>query len=351
MLSLFIIILFVVSLVLMRVLLPFFMKWLKEKGKIGIDVHKLNKPEVTEMGGITILIVACVVALIPMIFINDFIIRMQIIIFISVVGLVGLIGLLDDLYRLGSKIKPLLTAGASLPLIIANLILIQGGQKIFSIDPNFPLVGNAFQITVLYWLLIPIAIAMAANAVNMMDVVNGAMSGPCIVVFGTLLICSLMKNPISEIGALLSAIMLGVMIIFYKYNRFPARIFSGDVGAFTIGGALAMIAIMGGLEVVTIVVAMPFVVNAFQILSSVRGFVEGRKIKERPSIVQPDGKIAATRGAKAPITLMRLTMAKGPLKENEIARHFMVLTLFCGVLAIITMILTYYIYFIPPNLP
>jgi UDP-N-acetylmuramyl pentapeptide phosphotransferase/UDP-N-acetylglucosamine-1-phosphate transferase len=141
------------------------------------------------------------------------------------------------------------------------------------------------------------------------------------------------------------------MIIFYKYNRFPAKVFSGDVGSFTIGGALAVIAIMGGLEVVTIVVAMPFVINAFQILSSVRGFVEGRTIKERPSIVQPDGKIAASKGVKAPLTLMRLTMAKGPLKENEIARHFLVLTLFCGVLAIITMILTYYVYFIPPNLP
>jgi UDP-N-acetylglucosamine--dolichyl-phosphate N-acetylglucosaminephosphotransferase len=336
------VILIIVSIVLMRIIQPWLIKELRAKGKIGIDVHKLDKPEVAEMGGISILIVACTVAVLPIIFTDLVIVRIQIIVFMGVVGIAGIIGLIDDLYGLGSKMKPLLVAGASIPLLIANFVYL---NQIFNPWPDFPLVGQGFNIDYLYWILVPIGIAMAANAVNMIDVVNGSMSGPCVIIFGVLLICSLLKQPVSEVGVLLSAIMFGVMLIFYKYNRFPAKVFSGDVGSLAIGAALGAIAIMGGLEVVTIVVAMPLIINAFQILASVRGFVEGKKHKSRPSIVKSDGTIAASTDNKAPLTLMRIIMAKKPLKEPEIARNFTSLTIFCGVLAIITLILTDYIKF------
>ncbi|MHA1264814.1 MAG: hypothetical protein ACTSRS_06210 [Candidatus Helarchaeota archaeon] len=341
--------LFAFSLALMRWLLPKLIKLLKQKGKIGIDVHKLDKPEVAEMGGLSILIVAISSSLIAVGFlvsvydINNATLLIQVITFIVVLVLVGLIGIIDDLYRLGSKTKPILVALASFPLIFANLLYINPSDPVFNTDPYFPLVGQGFDINVLYWLLIPLAITMAANAVNMMDVVNGSMSGPCIIVFGTLLICSFIKQPISIIGVILSSIMLGCVIIFYYYNRFPAKVFAGDVGALTIGSSLALIGIMGGLEVVTVVVAMPFIINAFQMLASVRGLVEGRKLKERPSIVRSDGTIAASTKMKAPLTLMRITMAKGPLREPEITRQFILLTLFSAILAIITAMLTYHV--------
>ncbi|MHA1132436.1 MAG: hypothetical protein ACTSQI_09455 [Candidatus Helarchaeota archaeon] len=335
------IIVIAVSIVLMRIILPPFIKKLKEKGKIGIDVHKPERPEVAEMGGLSILIVACITALIPMIFYDNFFVRVQMVVFIAVIGLVGLIGILDDLYELGAKIKPLLVACASFPLLITNFIWF---NQMFNPNPWFPLIGPGFRITILYWLLIPVAITVAANAINMADVLNGSMSGPGIVIFATLLICSLVRPTISVTGAFLSGIMLGCMLVFYKYNRFPAKIFSGDTGTLTIGAALALTGIMGGLEVVTIIVAIPFVINAFQLLASVRGLVEARKIKQRPSIPKPDGTIAANTDVKAPMTLMRIIMAKGPMKEPDISRQFLVLTIFCAGLAIITHILTFYLY-------
>ena len=74
----FTVILFSVSIILMQLILPRLIKKLKEKGKIGIDVHKLDKPEVAEMGGISVLIVACLMALVPLFFWNDFIVKIQI---------------------------------------------------------------------------------------------------------------------------------------------------------------------------------------------------------------------------------------------------------------------------------
>jgi UDP-N-acetylglucosamine--dolichyl-phosphate N-acetylglucosaminephosphotransferase len=334
------VILLVVSIIVMRIIQPWLIKELRARGKIGIDVHKLDKPEVAEMGGISVLIVACAVAVLPLIFTDQFIVKIQMLVFMGVVGIAGIIGLIDDLYGLGSKMKPLLVAGASIPLLIANFVYF---NQVFNPKPDFPLVGPGFEIDIVYWMLVPVGIAMAANAVNMIDVVNGSMSGPCVIIFGVLLICSLLK--LSEVGVLLSSIMLGVMLIFYKYNRFPAKVFSGDVGSLAIGAAMGAIAIMGGLEVVAIVVGMPLIINAFQILASVRGFVEGRKHKSRPSIVKSDGTIAASTDNKAPLTLMRIIMAKKPLKEPEIARNFTSITIFCGILAIITLIFTYYLKF------
>jgi len=336
------------SSLIMRIILPRLIQYLKGKGKIGIDVHKLDKPEVAEMGGVGVLIVVCISATIPLILFDNFIVKIQMVVFISVIGLAGLIGLVDDLYRLGSKMKPLLIAGASFPLLLANYFYF---NQIFNVDPKFPLIGDAFQITILYWLLVPVAITMAANAVNMIDVVNGSMSGPCMVIFGTLLICSLTKPTLDQhaiTGAFLSAIMLGTITVFYLYNRYPAKVFAGDTGALTIGAGLALVGIMGRLEIVTVIVAIPLIINAFQLLASVRGFIEGRKLKSRPSIVQSDGTLAASTDIKAPLTLMRIVMAKGPLKEHEITRQFIILTLVCSILAIITHVMVEYINVVTP---
>lgn len=338
-----VLILLAFSSLIMRIILPRLIQFLKGKGKIGIDVHKLDKPEVAEMGGVGVLIVACISATIPLILFDNFIVKIQMVVFISVIGLAGLIGLVDDLFRLGSKIKPLLVAGASFPLLLANYFYY---NEIFYVDPKFPLIGEAFRLTYIYPLLIPVAITMAANAVNMIDVVNGSMSGPSIIIFATLLICSLTKpiyDQFAITGAFLSAIMLGVIIIFFLYNRYPAKVFAGDTGALTIGAGLALVGIMGRLEIVTVIVAIPLVINAFQLLASVRGFVEGRKLKSRPSIVKSDGTLAASTDIKAPLTLMRIVMARGPLKEPEITRQFIKLTLFCSVLAFVTHYLVEYI--------
>ena len=47
---------FIISFIIVLITTPIVMKLMKKKKKIGIDVHKLSRPEVPEMGGIAIFI-------------------------------------------------------------------------------------------------------------------------------------------------------------------------------------------------------------------------------------------------------------------------------------------------------
>lgn len=47
----FLIILFIISFLITYFIIPFLIKIAKSKGWIGIDIHKLDKPEVAESGG------------------------------------------------------------------------------------------------------------------------------------------------------------------------------------------------------------------------------------------------------------------------------------------------------------
>jgi len=307
------------------ILVPFLIRKFKEKGIVGIDVHKPEKPEIPEMGGLSILISIVITTVILTIVYNDLV--KFFVTFSMVVVTVGIIGAVDDIKTLNPKLKPTLTALASLPIIIFGTYVPR---------PVFPIIGRT-RLTIVYPLLIMAGLAVSTNAVNMLDVFNGSMAGTCSILFLTLLISSIILG--SNIGVLLSATMLGSLIAFFYYNKYPAKIFSGDVGSLTVGAAIAAIAIMGRLEIITIIAMMPHIMNGFHSLASIGGLLERRQIKARPTKVLTDGRLAASKDPKAPITLARLVLAGGPLHEDEVVKIFILLSIYSGILAILTALL------------
>jgi len=167
----------------------------------------------------------------------------------------------------------------------------------------------------------------------MMDPFNGTMSGTCTVVTLVLLVSSLMLG--HNDALLLCTCLLGPVLVLYYYNRYTAKVFSGDVGSLSIGAALGTIAVLGQLEVVAIVAFMPQIMNAFYGLATIGRLYERREVS-RPITIQDDGKLAASTDPKAPITLARVILARGPLHEHEAARIFIILSAIAGILAILT---------------
>ncbi|MHA1832882.1 MAG: hypothetical protein ACTSV7_02745 [Candidatus Baldrarchaeia archaeon] len=316
---------FTISFIITFILVPFLIRKFKEKGIVGVDVHKPEKPEIPEMGGLSILISIIVSTVFLIIVCNN--LTKFFITFLMVVVVVGIIGAIDDIKPLNPKLKPTLTALASLPIIIFGTYVPR---------PVFPIIGKT-RLTIVYPLLIIAGLAVSTNAVNMLDVFNGSMAGTCSILLLTLLISSIILG--SSIGILLSAITLGSLVAFFYYNKYPAKIFSGDVGSLTVGAAIATIAVMGRLEIVTIVAMMPHIMNGFHSLASIGGLLERRQIKARPTKVLADGRLAASKDPKAPITLARLILAGGPLYENEVVKVFILLSIYSGVLAILTALL------------
>ena len=98
---------------------------------------------------------------------------------------------------------------------------------------------------------------------------------------------------------------------------------------------LCVIAIVGEVEVIAAIAILPAIINSFLFLSSVKKIVEHRQIKN-PVKHTDDFKLKSTDENHAPITLMRLLVAKKPLSEKQICNEILKLATFSGVLAIIT---------------
>jgi len=81
---------------------------------------------------------------------------------------------------------------------------------------------------------------------------------------------------------------------------------------------------------------MPAVINSFLFLSSVKRIVEHRQIKGKPVEHTNDFRLKATSDKTAPVTLVRLILAGGPLSEKQVTFSIFKLAVFSGILAIIT---------------
>ncbi len=342
---------FLVAFIVTFLIMPFVIKSMKRRKIVGVDFHKLDKPEVAEMGGVGILFgvsIGCLAVFLGSGIIGVGFFDSRILIFLSAILLVGLIGLVDDLKTLGPKVKPILTMLACLPIllyswIVVELQLIPVFIPAYNPGPFLPFLGQT-RLTIVYPLiLIPLAIAITSNAVNMIDVFNGVMPLTSITMFSVLLLVSLMMMvigiPEAGLGILFSSLMIGTLLAYYYYNRYPAKVFAGDTGALAIGAAIGATAIFGRLEIVAIVALLPAIMNAFYSLVSIGGLLERRQMRGRPTIFQDNGTLAASNEAKAPLTLTRLVLARGPLTEQQITLSLTTLTLASSILAFLTVFL------------
>jgi UDP-N-acetylmuramyl pentapeptide phosphotransferase/UDP-N-acetylglucosamine-1-phosphate transferase len=234
------------------------------------------------------------------------------------------IGYVDDRKVMGGWFKPVTLAIAALPIIFLGA---------YDSDLAFPLFGDV-QIPLLYLGLIIFMIPITGNTINSIDVLNGVASGFMVIASFTLSICLfILQN--YEI-AIVSLPLGFVSLAFYKYHKIPSKIFPGDSGALTFGAMYGVIAIIGGVEIIAAIALLPAVINSFLFLSSVKRVVEHRQIKGKPVEFTSDFKLKATNDKTAPVTLVRLILAGGPLTEKQVGFAIFKLAIFSGILAIIT---------------
>ncbi len=234
------------------------------------------------------------------------------------------IGYVDDRKVMGGWFKPIALAIAAIPIIALG-----------TYDPNlaFPLFGTV-QIPALYLALIIFMIPITGNTINSIDVLNGVASGFMVIASFSLSICLFI---VQNYEIAIVSLPLGfVSLAFYKYHKVPSKIFPGDSGALTLGAMYGAIAIVGGVEIIAAVALLPAVINSFLFLSSVKRVVEHRQIKGKPVEHTEDFLLKATDDKKAPITLVRLILAGGPMSEKQVGFAIFKLTLFSGILAVIT---------------
>lgn len=320
-------IIFFIGFIITYFLIPFIIRFMKKKDFIGYDIHKNSKPEVAESGGISIVFGFSIVSIFLMIFFPEFF--NEILIFCLTVIVSGIIGFIDDRIRLRSRYKIMLTLLTGVIIFIANF------YRFIEIEsPVIPFLGQ-LRLTVIYPLLVPLIIAVFANTVNMLEGYNGEGSGSCLIALIFLFICGLLWNSAEAIIFTIGAI--SVIAPFFIFNKYPAKIFPGDVGTLAMGSILACIALFASLEAAVFCAVLIHVFNSFYVLYSLKGFFESSDIQDKESdiILLKDDTIKASDHRKAPLTLPRLILARGPLKENHLVNNLYIISIICGFFSII----------------
>ncbi|MEM2939312.1 MAG: hypothetical protein QXU95_03440 [Candidatus Bathyarchaeia archaeon] len=307
------------------------MKMFPRRGIVGKDVHKADNRELPEMGGVAMLIGTLAAFAV---FYGIGLANGHTLAFLLVILLAGVIGIIDRFLKFGGYIKPLLTASTAIPLIL------------FKAYPDVLRLsfGISFRVPTLYALILPIALAVTSNAVNMFDPLNGVASGTSLIALITLYLCSLISHMLGihqgdlTNSTIYMALVLPSALILFLYNKYPSRVFIGDVGSLSLGAAIGTYAILNGLEMAGVITLMPQITNSFFILSSVGRLFERSEINVRPIVVKPGEVIEPNLNPRAPITLTRFMAVLGYKTEKEIVRAYYKMALFCGALAILAVI-------------
>ncbi len=300
-------------------LTPIFIKALASRNLTVKDVNKKGDVMIPRPGGIPIVIglVAAEIALYAFFPISEILA----VIIVSILGFC--VGLVDDRKVMGGWFKPLALAFCAAPILLLGA---------YDSNLSFPLFGLV-QIPSLYLALVVFMIPITGNTINSIDVLNGVASGVVTIAsFALAISLFIMQN--YEIG-IASLCLAFASLGFYKYHKFPSRIFPGDSGALVLGSTYGVIAIVGHVEVISAIAILPAVINSFLFLTSVKKIVEHREIKN-PVLHTDDFKLKSTDDKTAPITLVRLIVAKLPLSEKQIGAEIFKLSIFCGILAVIT---------------
>ena len=152
-----------------------------------------------------------------------------------------LVGYIDDSKVMPGWFKPVALLAAAVPLVVLHILHI---GEVYGESLNL-IFGRAY-IPLLYIPLIFVIIPITGNTINSIDVLNGVASGFLIIAVIPLL-ASIAIFGSSEI--FLAALpLLFATIAFYKYHKFPSRIFPGDSGTLLLGAMYGAVAIAGSLK-------------------------------------------------------------------------------------------------------
>ncbi|MDW0140166.1 MAG: UDP-N-acetylglucosamine-1-phosphate transferase [Nitrososphaeraceae archaeon] len=314
-------------------LTPATIRSLTAKHKVVADAHKPEKPQVPRPAGPVIMISIAAAEIVL------FILTMNIAVLaiLLTTAIAFLVGYIDDIRVMPGWFKPVALLAAAIPMVVLDIYV----GEVYGESLNL-IFGRAY-IPLLYIPLIFVIIPITGNTINSIDVLNGVASGFLIIASIPLLTSIAIFGSYEVFLAALP--MLFASIAFYRYHKFPSRIFPGDSGTLLLGTMYGAVAIAGSSEIIGVIALLPAVMNSFLFLASVKRIVEHREVKARPTILTDDFKLAASTDSKAPATLVRLIVVDRPLGEREIGYQIFKLAIFTALLAFASIAIQYIVLF------
>jgi UDP-N-acetylglucosamine--dolichyl-phosphate N-acetylglucosaminephosphotransferase len=228
--------------------MPYIIRKLKVNGIVVKDMYKKTMPSVPTNGGLPILLVAIFSLSILTLFYAKSIKPINYTIIVVVV-LFALFGLLDDMINIGRPAKLILLYYCSYPLIpvITNTIIF------------FPFFGSIDFSIIYLQIIIPTYVPVVANLVNMHSGFNGLAPGLSLIVLATLLVKAYFFGNIYN--ALFIVCLTGAVAGYFLFEKYPSRIFWGNVGALSTGAAIGCMIVTQGFIISGFIMLIPHTVN------------------------------------------------------------------------------------------
>ncbi len=238
--------LFLLPFLIILITTPYLIRKLTKKGLVVKDYYKRGNKMVPTGGGLVIML-----AVLFSMSINSMFYKFDPANFVAlnVIMLFGLFGILDDMIDIGRPAKLVLMYYCSYPLMHYATHTMVFFTYLGSID-----LGIAYS-----QLIVPTFVLVTANLVNMHSGFNGMSSGLSVIVLVSLIIKSLMTGDINNIAAIIA--VAGATFGLHLFERYPSRIFWGNIGSLTVGAAIGVMIVLKGFIVSGFFMLIPHTIN------------------------------------------------------------------------------------------
>ncbi len=203
---------------------------------------------------------------------------------IATTGIFSLIGFWDDFIKLFKKRSLGLRAYQKLILQFAiafavaifayNLV----GSKLI-----VPFTGTEVDLGMGYIPFTAFVIVAIVNAVNLTDGLDGLAGGVTLIDAATFTLIFMAMAGIRTMSSVIlnndmfnmmvfAASLTGACLGFLRFNKYPAKVFMGDTGAFALGGAFVIMGILSRLQLLLPIIGLMFVLSVISVVLQVGSY-------------------------------------------------------------------------------
>ncbi|WAA13684.1 phospho-N-acetylmuramoyl-pentapeptide-transferase [Fervidibacillus halotolerans] len=273
-----IVIAFFITVLFSPVFIPFLrrLKFGQSIREEGPKSHQ-KKQGTPTMGGIMVILSIVITSLIVVKSMYELTAEIYLLLFVTL-GY-GLLGFLDDFIKVVLKRNLGLTSKQKLfgQVVIALIFYWIYRQYGFLTEIQIPMTDYSLSVGWVYMLFAIFWLVGFSNAVNLTDGLDGLLSGTAAIAFGAYAILSWNQGQYDI--ALFSSATVGAVLGFLVFNAHPAKVFMGDTGSLALGGAIAAISMMTGLELLLLIIGGVFVIETLSVILQVISFkLTGKRI-------------------------------------------------------------------------
>ncbi|MCM1153365.1 MAG: phospho-N-acetylmuramoyl-pentapeptide-transferase [Muribaculum sp.] len=216
-------------------------------------------------------------------------------------------------------------------------------------------VDDANAANTLGWLVfvfvVIVAVAAVSNGANLTDGLDGLCAGTSAIIGIALAIMAylggnmvyssylnIMYIPGSEELVVFAASFIGALVGFLWYNAFPAQVFMGDTGSLTLGGIIAVFAILIRKELLIPLLCLIFFIEDLSVIMQVgyfkytkKKYGEGRRIFKMTPLHHHFQK------AGDPSVAAKLDFPRHPIPESKIVIRFWIVGILLAALTFVTL--------------